>query len=356
LRVGFIGTGWADRVQIPAFKTGGLQAQAIASGTVENARRVAEKHQIPEVHAEWMELVESPEVDIVSITTPPALHAQMAIAALQAGKHVICEKPTALNTAEAETMLAAAQAAPGKLAIIDHELRFTPQREAIRRLFRDNYVGWGVWVEMTWRYSRRLDPDLPWDWWSDVEQGGGVLGAVGSHFLDLSRWLFGRIEAVSTQLVTAHSYRRDPATGHIRQVTADDHAHIMLKFANGMTGALTASTIAPGAPGMTITLYGTHGAIRLDESDRLWGIQGNTEKNAEWQEIAVSDPVREAGKAPAPTSFARGSVYLAQAIADTLANNRHWIAGSASFFDGLKAQQLVDAARKSHHERRWISV
>jgi predicted dehydrogenase len=356
LRVGFIGTGWADRIQIPAFKAGGLQAQAVASGNVENARRVAEKHQIPEIHTEWRALVESPQVDIVSIAAPPALHSQMAIAALQAGKHVICEKPTALNSAEAERMLAAAQAAPDKLVIVDHELRFTPQRQAIRRLFRDNYVGWGAWIEMTWRYPHRLNPDLPWNWWSDVEQGGGALGAVGSHLLDLGRWFFGRAESLSAQLITAHSYRQDPVTGHNRQVTADDHAHIMLKFGNGMTGALTASAIAPSTPGMTITIYGTDGALRLDENDRLWGIQGNVKRDPEWQEITVSDPVKEAGEAPAETSFARGSVYLARAVAASLTNGEHWIPDAANFYDGLKVQQLLDAARQSHQERRWITV
>ncbi|MCB0113054.1 MAG: Gfo/Idh/MocA family oxidoreductase [Caldilineaceae bacterium] len=354
LRVGFIGSGWAERVQIPAFKIGGLHAQAIASGRVENAERAASQHAIPEVYADWRDLVASEAVDIVSITTPPNLHAEIAVTALQAGKHVICEKPTALNAAEAEKMLAAAQAAPNQLAIVDHELRFTPQRQAIRRLFRQHYVGRGLWVELTWRYPARLDPAQPWNWWSDVEQGGGALGAIGSHLLDLSRWLFGHIEMLSAQLKTGLVYRNDPGTGDERLVTADDHAHIALRFTNGMDGAITASAISPGAPGMTVTLYGTEGALRLDEADRLWGMKAAAFAAGEWTEIDVDDPVKANSELPAGTSFARGSVYLAQAIARTLGSGEHWIADAASFYDGLKAQQMIDAARRSHAEQAWV--
>ena len=91
VRVGFIGAGWTERVQIPMFRRGGLVAQAISSGNPANAQRVAQQLTIPEVYPDWRALIASPTVDVVSIVTPPHLHAEMAIAALQAGKHVICE-------------------------------------------------------------------------------------------------------------------------------------------------------------------------------------------------------------------------------------------------------------------------
>src|SRR5687768_1710503 len=104
VRVGFIGAGWTERIQIPCYRLAGLTAQAICSGKPENAKRVAEKLEIPQVFSSWQELIRSESVDLVSIVTPPHLHAEIAIAALRAGKHVICEKPTALNVAEAENM------------------------------------------------------------------------------------------------------------------------------------------------------------------------------------------------------------------------------------------------------------
>ncbi|MCB0085543.1 MAG: Gfo/Idh/MocA family oxidoreductase, partial [Caldilineaceae bacterium] len=91
LRVGFVGTGWAERVQIPMFRLAGLTAQAICSGNPENAKRAAATAEVPEVYDEWRTMIASESVDIVSVVTPPHLHAEIAIAALQAGKHVICE-------------------------------------------------------------------------------------------------------------------------------------------------------------------------------------------------------------------------------------------------------------------------
>src|SRR3954470_5323721 len=117
VRVGFIGTGWTERIQIPCYQLAGLIPQAICSSKPENAQRVAAKMGIPQVYNSWQELIYADTVDLVSIVTPPHLHAEISIAALRAGKHVICEKPTALSVAEAENMFAAAQASPNQLAI-----------------------------------------------------------------------------------------------------------------------------------------------------------------------------------------------------------------------------------------------
>src|SRR5262245_46350706 len=224
IRVGFIGTGWAERTQIPMFRLGGLTVQAICAGHPENAQRAAQNLDIPQVYQKWQDLIASDTAELVSITTPPHLHAEIAVAALRAGKHVICEKPTALNVAEAEAMLAAAQASPGQLAIIDHELRFHPARLHLRRLLKDGYVGSVLLVSLSVLNGSRLHPDTPWSWWNDAEKGGGMLGAVGSHMLDQGRWLVGRIDMLNAQLQTGHFYRTDPATGSQRRVTADDHA------------------------------------------------------------------------------------------------------------------------------------
>lgn len=356
LRVGFIGTGWSERIQIPAFRLGGLTAQAIASGHEENARRAAQSLNIPQVFADWRELVVSDSVDIVSIVTPPTLHREMATAALEAGKHVICEKPTALDTEEAESMLAAAQAAPDSLAIIDHELRFYPPRVRLRELVRDGYVGSVLTTHIEDLRPMRLDPALPWSWWSDAESGGGMLGALGSHLFDYARWTFGRIDAVTAQLRTGHYFRTETSSGEERPVTADDYAHLMLNFASGAQGTITASGIAPGAPGAKVEVTGTEGALRLDSDERLWGMRGERFPTGEWQEIDVHNPVAQMENAPGHGPFARGSVYLAQAVAEALQAGQTQIADAASFYDGLVVQRALDAARRSHSEKRWIRL
>ncbi|MBW7881787.1 MAG: Gfo/Idh/MocA family oxidoreductase [Caldilineaceae bacterium] len=355
LRVGFIGSGWPDRIQIPVFRSGGLVPQAIASANPANARRVAEKHGLPEIHDRWQDLIASDSVDMVSICTPPHLHREIAIAALEAGKHVICEKPTALDVADAEAMLAAAQAAPGQLAIIDHELRFHPQRLHMRQLIKEGYVGSVLHAHFDRLGSERLDPRRPWNWWCDMEQGGGMLGALGSHLIDLARWMIGRIERLTAQLQIGVLYRIDHATGHERQVTADDHAHLLLRFANGAMGTITVSGLTPGGYGMSIMVVGTKGALKLDNQDQLFGMQG-TYPDGEWEPIRARHTPANMNDLPNQGPFTVGSFYLAQTLAMSLPMGETLLDDAASFYDGLAVQRALDAARHASQQGTWESL
>src|SRR5438067_7107186 len=107
-RVGIIGRGWGERSQAPNFREAGLDVVAIAG------------------RDNWRSVIDRDDVDLVSIVMPPSLHLEMATAALERGKHVVCEKPTALNASEAQRLVEAAQKRPNQIAIIDHELRFLP--------------------------------------------------------------------------------------------------------------------------------------------------------------------------------------------------------------------------------------
>lgn len=355
-KVGFIGTGWTERVQIPAFRLGGLQAHAICSGNPENATRVAKQLEIPHVFQDWRQLIESPEVEVVSIVTPPNLHAEMAIAALAAGKHVICEKPVALNTKEAEQMLAAAQAAPNQLAIIDHELRFHPLRQKVRSLVRDNGLGALLHFDLHWSSPHRLNRNAPYSWHSDADTGGGILGALGSHLLDKARWLVGRVDALSASLVTGHLVREVSSTGRKRNVTSDDRASIQLRFAGGLRGLLTASAIDPGPPGMELQIVGTAGAAKIDREDRLWVKIGENYFEQDWHEVKPENPVAEFDAFAGVNPFAKGSIYLAQALKQALHSDAGHIPEAATFYDGLVVQRLLDAARRSNVEQSWVQL
>lgn len=354
-RVGYIGAGWTDRVQIPAFTLGGLRAQAIASRSVESARRVAEKHQIPDVHEDWRDLVASPNVDIVSICTPPHTHREMSVAALKAGKHVICEKPMAMNVAEAEAMFAAAQAAPGQLAIIDHELRFHPMRLQLRQMIKEGVIGTVLRAELSRLGSERLNPSLPFTWWADEEKGGGMLGATGSHLIDTARWLVGRFEAVAGQMQTGIHFRND-ADGRRQQVTADDHTEILVRFANGMQGRLTASGLTPGGFGLTTLVTGTAGALKLDADDNLWLQQGETYPGRDWEHVRPRYAAEDLSALPSPGPFAVGSYYLAQTLATVLPMGEVALPDAASFYDGLVVQRVLEAVRRSARAGAWETV
>ena len=356
VRVGYIGAGWADRTQIPTYRLAGLTAQAVCARRLERAQGVAERHLIPETYATWQELIASPQVDVVSIVTPPHLHAEIASAALAAGKHVICEKPAALNASQVEKMLAAAQAAPDKLAIIDHELRFNPARAHLRRLLRKGYTGSPLYVHLTWYGSGRLDPRQPWDWQSDAERGGGMVGALGSHLYDLARWLMGRVDGLSAQLQIGHFARHDPAANAQRQVTADDAAYFQLQFGGGVQGRVEISALRPGGKGMTVLVVGTTGALRIDEDDTLWGMQGAAYPEGEWQRLPLPGEAVDLSALRSRSPFTVGCYYFGRALAAALRSDAPDLPDAATFYDGLAVQRGLDAARRSAREQAWVRL
>src|SRR5688500_4298454 len=154
--VAIIGRGWGARVQQPAFEEAGLRVAG------------------PAGRDGWEDLVAAPGVDLVSVLMPPSLHLEISSAALRAGKHVICEKPTAMNENEAAERLARARAQSGQTAIIDHELRFLPAWQAARE--RVAQLGGVRLIEVRYASPGRADRDREWNWWSDASHGGGIWG------------------------------------------------------------------------------------------------------------------------------------------------------------------------------------
>src|SRR6266550_1446642 len=179
-RVGIIGRGWGERSQAPNFREAGLDVVTIAG------------------RDNWRALLDRDDIDLISIVMPPSRHVEMAIAALEHGKHVVCEKPTALNAKEAERLVEAARSRPTQIAIIDHELRFLPSFIAARQRIAE--IGPIRYAEVRYASPGRGDRSRPWNWWSDANEGGGVWGAVGSHFVDAFRYLGSEIESVQAML------------------------------------------------------------------------------------------------------------------------------------------------------------
>src|SRR6059036_1442053 len=227
IRIGFVGSGFARRVQIPALAfVPGAKATAIASGHRANAEAVAREFGL-RVFTDGTELARSADVDLVIVSSTPDTHARYAIAALEAGKHVLCEKPMAIDAFEAAQMVTASEQHPDRLAWIDHELRYEPNRRKVRELIRSGAIGEVRHIELLLRPYLRGDgrpqaADAPWTWWSDVARGGGLLGEVGSHLIDLCRyWTASEVVHVAGGVATFVTQRRDE-TGADRPVTADD--------------------------------------------------------------------------------------------------------------------------------------
>ena len=199
--IGIIGTGFARKVQIPSFAVcEGAEVVSVASGSLANAESAAREFNIGHYTGDWRETVSRGDVDLVCITTPPRLHREMVLFALEHNKHILCEKPMAMNVAEAREMTEAAAGKP-LLALIDHELRFQPGRQKAWAMLREGEIGRIRHVKYHFSAPHRGDPNLPWNWWSDETEGGGALGAIASHVIDSFHWFLGtRVSSVFCQL------------------------------------------------------------------------------------------------------------------------------------------------------------
>ena len=346
-RIGIIGTGWGARVQVPAFREAGLEVVAIAGHDAERTRRIAGQLDVKPFD-DWHALIES-DVDLVTIVTPPSEHLQMATATLDAGKHVLCEKPTALNVDEATRLVAAAQKHPDRLALIDHELRFLPSFRAARE--RMNDLGGVRYTEVRYGSPSRGDRTREWNWWSDADHGGGIWGAVGSHFVDTLRFLGMEIEAVQATLRTIIAER--PFENATRPVTSDDFAAVNLRSSGGVIAAITLSTVASGPDEpSTITIHGEEGAMRLAGEELLTAMRG------EPFTVASSAGRSDRKGNSAGGAFGSGTYLLGRAIRSALDDgDRSALADAATFDDGLAQQRVLDAARMSNAKGgAWVTL
>jgi predicted dehydrogenase len=353
--IGIIGAGFARTTQIPAFKNcDGARVVAIASGRREHAEKVAREFDIEHVDSDWRALVTRDDVDLVSVVTPPVKHCEMTFAALEHGKAVLCEKPMAMNAVEARRMTERAREA-GVLALIDHELRFLPGRIKLRKLLNDGDIGTVRHAKLVFRSDSRADADRPWNWWSDEGQGGGALGAIGSHVIDGFRWLLGtEASEISANLATHIRERKDEESGDSRAVTTDDEANLLLRFAEselteGATGNVSLSMVEPGKAEHRLEIFGSRGALMINEAGEVWHAGVGT---GEWEEVEtergeLAPGMRDGG-------WARGFTAFSKQIVKALCEGRTTVDGAATFEDGYRVQMVLDAARRSHKSGCWV--
>lgn len=347
--IGIIGTGFARTTQLPAWRAcEGARLVAVASGHRENAEAAAREFDIRFVAGDWREVVERADVDLVSIVTPPSTHLEMTLAALAAGKAVLCEKPLAMNAEETGRMRAAAQDA-GVLALVDHELRFLPARRRMREMIRGGEIGRVLRAKALFRSDSRASEDRPWNWWSDAGAGGGTLGAIGSHAVDALLWLTGaRVSHVSATLTTHVAERRDAALGEMRRVTTDDETDVLLNFADNeamksATGVVSLSMIEAGKPEQVVEVFGSEGALRIEGANTLRHARVG---EGEWRDVETAGAPLAAGLRD--SEWARGFTVFAREIIAALREGRTSVEGAATFADGHRTQLVLDAARAAH--------
>lgn len=357
IRLGFIGTGFTRLIQIPAFQMfPEVEVVSIASARAENAEKTARDFNIPHFTADWRETVARDDIDLISIAAPPYLHAEMAIAALEAGKHVLCEKPTAMNAGEARAMLEKARETK-LMALIDHELRFLNGRRKAFEMIRSGELGTINHMKIWFRNASRGHDGVKWNWWSDIEKGGGALGAIGSHAVDTLRWFSGaEVTDVFCLLKTNFKQRLDESTGEKRPVTSDDEANLILKLADGeftgdMSAGVAISVTESGEYGHRTEIYGDKGGLMIEDGGEI--LFAKITDN-DWQKIEV-----ELGDVPPGSKvggWSRGFLNFAREIKNALLEDRREIPQAADFTDGYLNQVVLDAARESNAAGCFVKV
>jgi predicted dehydrogenase len=257
LRVGIVGSGFGGAVHVPAFRAqGSFEVVAIASPS--RAADVARERKIPHAFASAREMLDGVELDVVSVASPPFDHLDSVLLALERGKHVLCEKPFALDVAQAEAMLEASRRA-GTVCALAHEFRFTPARQALKELIDNGHLGALRQIESTVLLSFLLaERERPPGWWFEARRGGGITGALLSHSIDQVNWLAGRAPVRALGFGrTANPERR--YQGGTFNSDVPDGAYALLDYGEGLIARLVADATHP----VESSTLAVHGELRV---------------------------------------------------------------------------------------------
>lgn len=318
--------------------------------------------EIDEVSYDWKEVVARKDIDIVDIVTPTFLHAEMAIAAAQNGKHVLCEKPCALTYAQCAEMAAAAKKA-GVVSYLNHNYRRVPAIAYARQLIDEGRIGEVLQWNGTYFQDWLLSPDTPMGWQMSAHtSGGGALYDLGSHAVDLVRFLVGEPTGVTSVQRTYTTQRRIPGQdGAMGAVDVDDAAFLLLEFGGRAMASVEVSRVAAGCKNNnSFELYGTKGALRFDFL-RMNELQfyDNTLPAGErgYRTILAMEDTHPYMKNWWPCGHVIGFEHtFVNAFNDVLEAIAGKRALTPNFEDGAKILRILQASQKSSAEGRRVAV
>ncbi|MEO9171005.1 MAG: Gfo/Idh/MocA family oxidoreductase, partial [Candidatus Baltobacteraceae bacterium] len=235
--VGISGAGFGLKSHLPALRAH-PRFNVVALASPASAASAARERDIPHAFASCAEMVAGCELDAVVVASPPLAHHDDVLAALRAKKHVICEKPFALNVAQAEAMLAESLRA-GSVCGVAHEFRYVPQRAALKELVANGHLAPLREIEVT-HLARMLAASgtRPRGWWFERERGGGVAGALLSHIIDSANWTAGRKPERSMGFIRTANPQRHDAGGKFTS-TVDDGAFALIDYGDGIVARLS---------------------------------------------------------------------------------------------------------------------
>jgi predicted dehydrogenase len=311
--------------------------------------------------ADWERMVSRDDVDLVDICTPNSIHMPIAVAAAKAGKHVICEKPIAMDADEARRMLDAARES-GICHMTAFNYRRVPALALARQLVEQGKVGRVFHFNAVYYQDWLVDPGFPFVWRHDKKIGGsGAHGDMNAHIVDLARFFVGEIEAVcgaQEVFIKERPTQDGKGTG---TVTADDSTQFLARFRDGAQGSFIATRFASGRKNfLRIELFGSEGslAFNLERLNELEFYSRNDEdKEQGFRSILVTENVHPYIKAWWPPGHIIGWEHtFIHEIGDLLQAIAKGESVYPDFYDGLRCQQVLDAVEQSADETRWIAI
>ncbi|MEO0870105.1 MAG: Gfo/Idh/MocA family oxidoreductase [Cyanobacteria bacterium J06642_11] len=345
--VAVVGTGFGQKIHIPGFKAHHrTDVVAVYHRDLTQAKAIAASHGIPHACDTVEAVVALPQVQAVSIATPPFAHHPMAKVVLQAGKHLLLEKPTALNAQEAQELHDLAQQ-HSLAAVMDFEFRFIPAWQRLAELLQENYVGQKRLIKIDWIAGSRANPERAWNWYARKDQGGGALGSIGSHMFDYVAWLFGPVKRLSANLSTTITQRPDPQSGHDKPVDSDDTCSISLELEDGTPVQVTLSAVAMAGRGHWVEVYGEKGTLVLGNANQKDYIHGFT--------LAGSQTGAPLAPLDIPDRLAFPTLYEDGRLAPFIRVVDHWVSCidqqqslTPSLAEGVYSQRLMDLTHQAH--------
>jgi predicted dehydrogenase len=357
VRVGMIGTsGYADLIHLPLLKGhSGAVTTAICGRNRARAEEMAQKYSIPKVFTDYRDMLRQGDLDAVVVAVPDDLHYPMTMAALDAGLHVLCEKPIAFNLEQARAMLEKAESA-GVKHMTCFTYRWMPQFRYLQRLVQEGYIG--KCYNASFQYVADYARNSVYQWKWDCQHGLGALGDLGAHMIDMARWIVGDIARVQASL-RVRMNRPHPDGKPYEQ--ANETADLTVEFANGAVGTIYLTAVAnQGDRGQVhqIILHGEKGTLELVSDWAGYTVRGIHDDEAAFHGLPIPEDILQGVDQKSSTWDLLIRVFTEQSAStrlfvDSILADRPI---TPSFRDGMQVQAVIDAAFESDRTGCWVGV
>jgi predicted dehydrogenase len=339
----------------------------VASVPIKDAREGVEQAGFEFATDNWRDLIKRDDIDIIEVCTPNCLHKEIILESIKAGKHVNCEKPLAMDLAEAKEIVEAAEAHPELVCQMTFEYRYQPAMMRAKKLIEEGLLGRIYSARIVYLHSGNSDPNRPLYWKIQKKFcGGGSLYDLASHVIDLTRFLIGDFKKVFSRLEIFTKKRPLPGKpDEFGEVDVDDLALIMFESENGCIGTIEGSKVATGANDeYRIEIHGEKGAIKFnsmqpnflevydnrDAGEPIGGRRGFTAIET------VQRYPEPATQFPGPKFSIGWMRYHAGNAFDFVKNVAEGSKPVGDIYSGYKVQEVLEASEISNKEGRWVSL